>query len=151
MGVKLKWYYSLLLVFLMSCSGTKKYSKNDFFIEKKTYISSYKIAFMYGCLNEATKGNFRKFLEENNDLGLFTEVEVLSHSIVAEARYLGGEYAAKIEPFDYGDGKGKVPNFADCFYYANSHEVDSIINKKYQLFLKSLEGKLMIIEEDGKK
>ena len=39
-------------------------------------------------------------------------------------------------PFDYGDGKGKIPNLSECYLYALSKEIEAIAKKKYRISLK---------------
>ena len=75
---------------------------------------------MSGCLIEGTNGEFSNFLIKNNDLGLFTEVEMLFHSTVSIADSIGRIHAKKIIPFTYGDGKKKIPIFSECVRYALS-------------------------------
>ncbi len=136
MGTKLIFCLVIFNIATMSCSSIHRYSKNDFFVREDDYVKAYKTAVMCGCLNEGTNGNFYKFLEDNKDLGLFTEGDLISHHKVNEASNLGKLYAQKIEPFNYGDGKGKIPNFSRCFLYALSKEVDSIAKKNYWIMLK---------------
>lgn len=137
MGIKLISFAIILFALASSCSSIKKSLKNDFFVKEEDYTKAYKTAFVCGCLNEGTKGNFYKFLQENNDLGLFTEGDLISHFKVNEADSLGRIYSGRIKPFTYGDGQGKVPNFSRCVVFAFSNEIDSIARESYKQMLKS--------------
>jgi len=135
MGIKLISFAILLHVFAYSCNSSKKSRRNDFFIKEDDYTKAYKTAFICGCLNEGTKGNFYKFLRDNNDLGLFTEGDLMSHFKVKEADSLGRIFSSRIKPFTYGDGQGKVPYFSRCILFALSKEVDSIAKESYKQML----------------
>lgn len=137
MGIKLISFTTILFALTCSCSSTKKSLKNDFFVKEDDYTKAYKTAFMCGCLNEGTKGNFYKFLQDNNDLGLFTEGDLISHFKVKEPDSLGRIYSSRIKPFTYGDGQGKVPNFSRCMLFAFSIEIDSIAKESYRQMLSS--------------
>ena len=76
MGTKLSLFATVLFVIASSCISTNKSQDNDFFVKKEDFVKAYKTAFVCGCINEGTKGNFYKFLKDNNDLGLFTEGKV---------------------------------------------------------------------------
>ncbi len=132
MGTKLMCIMVVLAVFGSTCSTTKKNQSNDFFVKEDDYINAFKTAFLCGCLDKGTRGNFYKFLSENNDLGLFTEGDLISHFKVNEADSLGRMYSNRIKPFNYGDGRGKVPNFSRCMGFALSSEIDSIARASYK-------------------
>jgi hypothetical protein len=132
MGTKLILTATVLLILTSACSNIKKSKKTDFFVREKDFIDAYKSAFLCGCINESTQGNFYKFLKENNDLGLFTEGDLISHFKVKEADSLGKVFSNRIELFNYGDGKGKKPIFTSCFYYSLSKEVDSLAKISYR-------------------
>jgi len=136
--MKIKLLFCLAIpYFLISCSSGKKAITNDYFVKEVDYIKAYKAFVFYGCFNEGTKGDFFEFLKKNNDLGLFTETELIFHTSANFADSLGRIYSHKIEPFDYGDGKGKTPNLSACLNYAFSNEIDSIAKIKYRKLLKS--------------
>lgn len=128
--------YLTIFLLIMSCTATKKKISNDFFVKEEDYVKAYKTVVLYGCLNEGTKGNFSNFLKENNDLGLFSEVDMIFHSTANIADSLGCVYSRKIKPFTYGDGQGKIPNFSRCVLYAFSNEVDSFAKESYKQTLK---------------
>lgn len=133
MGTKLSYCYKFLfLLVLLSCTTTRKKTSSGIYVTEKDYIEAYKTSVFYGCMNEGTKGNFSKFLQQENDLGLFTQVEMIFQSNVKEAKTLGQLYSKKIVPFSYGDGAGKVPNFSKCFLYSQSPEVDSFARASYK-------------------
>lgn len=132
MGIKLILFSVLLVILGSSCRSIKKSQENEFFVKKDDFVKAYKTAFMCGCLNEGTKGNFYKFLRDNNDLGLFTEGDLISHFRVNEADSIGQIYSSLINPFTYGDGQGKVPNFSRCMLFAFSNEIDSIAKESYK-------------------
>lgn len=136
MGVKLVLSAIVFFVLAASCNSTKKSQQTDFFVKEDDYVKAYKTAFVCGCINEGTKGNFYKFLRDNNDLGLFTEGDLISHFKVNEADSLGQVYSRKIKPFTYGDGEGKVPNFSRCMLFALGNEIDSIAKASYKQTLK---------------
>ena len=124
-------------LFFFSCTSGRKVISNDYLLKEADYVKAYKAIVFYGCFNEGTKGDFFKFLNKNNDLGLFSEAEVIFHSTANFADSLGRIYSHKIEPFDYGDGKGKTPNLSACLIYAFSDEIDSIAKINYKKLLKS--------------
>ena len=131
MRIKLLFCLSIALS-ILSCSSSKKVNSNDYLVNEKDYIKAYKAFVFYGCFNEGTKGNFSEFLKKNNDLGLFSETEVIFQSTANFADSLGRIYSHKIEPFDYGDGKGKTPNLSACLLYAFSNEIDSLAKINYK-------------------
>ena len=135
MGSKLNLLGIVFFVLVFSCKSVIKNQGNDFFVKKEDYIKAYKTAFVCGCLNQGTKGNFYKFLKDNNDLGLFTEGDLISHSKVKEADSLGRKYSIQITPFTYGDGKDKIPIFSKCMLFAFNTEVDSIANVSYKKYM----------------
>lgn len=135
MGIKLNLLAIVFFALVSSCISTRKGQDNDFFVKKNDYIKAYKTAFVCGCLNEGTKGNFYQFLKDNNDLGLFTEGDLISHFKVNEADSLGRIYSTRIKPFTYGDGQGKIPNFSRCMLFAFSNEIDSIAKESYKQML----------------
>lgn len=135
MGIKLVCCFVFLLL-VASCTTTKKRVSSGYSVSEEDYIKAYKTVVLYGCLNEATKGNFYTFLLQNNDLGLFSEVDMIFHLTASIADSLGKSYSKTIKPFTYGDGQGKVPNFSGCVLYALSKEVDSFAKESYKQALK---------------
>jgi hypothetical protein len=131
MMIKIIYQITAVAFCVISCTAHKKNQSNDFFVKEDDFLKAYKTAFVAGCLNEGTNGNFYKFLNDNNDLGLFTEGDLISHFRVNEADSLGRVYAKRIKTFTYGDGRGKVPNFSGCMHFAFSNEVDSIAKRSY--------------------
>lgn len=127
----------ILLCMVCSCLGSRKQQKNPFYVKKSDYVTAYKTAFMSGCLYASTNGNFYSFLQGNNDLGLFTEADLISHVKVNEADSLGRIYAKKIPLFTYGDGAGKLPGFSRCMVFTLSKEVDSIAKATYRRYVKT--------------
>lgn len=119
-------------VILLACSTSKKNQSSDFFINEEDYIKSYKVAFVCGCINEGTNENFSKFMKENNDLGLFTEVEVISHQKVKEADSIGRKFSLKIKTLNYEDASNKKPIISRCIYYSLGKEVDSLAKESYR-------------------
>jgi hypothetical protein len=136
MGIKLMRFFIIFFVIVVSCAPTKRQASDDFPVKEEDYIKAYKTVVLFGCLNEGTKGSFSSFLKENNDLGLFSEVDMIFHSTANTADSIGREYSKKIEPFTYGDGKGKNPTFSRCVLYALSREVDSLAKESYKQSLK---------------
>lgn len=137
MGTGIK-YYLAILVLLLSCGVSKHNNKsNTFYISEEDYVKAYKTVILSGCLSEGTHGEFSNFLIKNNDLGLFTEVEMLFHSTVNIADSIGRIHAKKIIPFTYGDGNKKIPIFSECVRYALSNEIDKLAKEKYKQYLRS--------------
>lgn len=134
MGVRLKFS---VFFFIMLCLYSCKTHKKDIKLEEEYYIEAYKTSVLYGCLNEATNGNFRKFSTENNDLGLAVPVTVLFHSGTEQATQIGRELSKKIRTIDYSDYEGRKPIFSDCVNLAFSKEIDSIARKKFKEFKKA--------------
>lgn len=137
MGTGIKFYLAILVLFL-SCGISKQNKKsNTVYFSEEDYLKAYKTVILSGCLIEGTNGEFSNFLIKNNDLGLFTEVEMLFHSTVSIADSIGRIHAKKIIPFTYGDGNKKIPIFSECVRYALSKEIDSLAKEKYKQYLRS--------------
>ena len=124
--------FLIVLIILSSCSTSKDFRELYPNMKKKDFIESYQIAFVNGCMNAGTNNNFSRFLWENNDLGLFSEVEFLSHGVVFEAYSIGRLYANKVEPINYSDAGDRRPYFSSCIYYSQSQEVVSLIKRQYK-------------------
>ena len=137
MGIKLIYRCCLFVILLSACTTTKNRASNDFSINEDDYIKSYKIALVCGCINEGTKENFTKFIVDNNDLGLFTEAEVISHQRVKEADSVGRVYSRTIKPLNYVDAGDKKPYVSRCIYFALGREVDSLAKESYKRTLKA--------------
>ena len=135
MGIKLIYSFVLFIV-VLSCTTTKKQVSSEYTVREDDYIKAFKTVVLYGCLNEGTKGDFYKLLSQHNDLGLFSEVDVMFHSNANIADSLGRLYSKSIKPFEYGDGKGKVPNYSRCVLYALSNTVDSLAKESYKQLLR---------------
>jgi hypothetical protein len=135
MGIKLICCLGISLT-IAACSMNRKTVSNVNLVSEEDYVKAYKTVVLYGCINEGTKGKFSTFLIENNDLGLFSEVDMIYHSGANIADSLGRVFAKTIRPFDYGDGKGKVPNYSRCVLYALSREIDSVAKESYRQMLK---------------
>jgi len=71
-------------------------------------------------------------MKENNDLGLFTEVEVISHQKVKEADSIGRKFSHNIKTLNYEDAGNKKPITSRCIYYSLSKEVDSLAKDSYR-------------------
>ncbi len=132
MGIKLVKLAYMSCLFLLACNASKRNKASDFSVNKEDYIKSYKVAFICGCINEGTKEKLANIIKENNDLGLFTEVEVMSHQKVKEADSIGRTFSYKIKPLNYGDANNKKPIISRCIYYSLSNEVDSLAKASYR-------------------
>lgn len=129
MGTKLKVkIITMLCVLTISCSS----KKNVMYESKGEFIQAFKVSVLYGCINEATNGEFQKFSINNNDLGLALEVSVLFHSETEYAIKIGEELSKKIRTINYSDYQGKKPIFSDCVNFAFSKEIDSLALAKYK-------------------
>lgn len=134
MGVRLKVGVIFFVLFCFcSCKTSKKKVKD----EEYSYVQAYKTSVLYGCLNEATNGNFQKFSIENNDLGLAQESEIIGKIEVTEITNIGGKLSKKIRVIDYSDYEGRKPIFSDCVGFAFSKEIDSVARKKFKEFKKA--------------
>lgn len=121
---------------IASWSTNRKTVSNENVLSEEDYVKAYKTVVLFGCINGGTNGKFSTFLVENNDLGLFTEVDMIYHAVVNIADSLGRDFAKTIKPFEYGDGKGLVPIYSRCFLYALSKEIDSVAKVSYREMLK---------------
>lgn len=130
MGTKLT--YLLLIVIFYSCKSTKP----QWPTQERDYIDAYKKAVLYGCLNESTGGNFQKMLIENDDLCLYTEVQIIYHDTYEKAKSHGSNYARTIEKVSLPDIENKIPGFSQCVSYAFGREVDSIARASYKIYKK---------------
>jgi hypothetical protein len=134
----MKKLFFVLSVFILTSSCSRKiFSSKDYLVKETDYVNAFRAFVFANCLNEGTRGNFSKFLEKNNDLGLFSETEIIFHSTAKFADTLGRAYSHKIVPFEYGDGKGKIPNLSECYLYSLSNEIDSIAKVSYRKSLKN--------------
>lgn len=132
MGIKLIYRCCWMVIFLSACTAAKNRCSHDFSQNEEDYIKSYKIAFVCGCINEGTKENFTRFMADNNDLGLFTEAEIISHQRVNEADSVGRVYSRMIKPLNYADAGDKKPFVSRCIYFVLGREVDSLAKESYR-------------------
>ena len=130
-----------ILVFLILFSGCGTPDSANKNASKEQYVLAYKKAVLYGCIDEATNGNFSEFTRKNNDLGLAVAVAVLHHSETQSARETGAHLSKKIKSSTYMDHEGRKPIFDQCVNFAFSNEIDSLAILEYQKFQKN-EGKL---------
>lgn len=115
MGVKLERNVIVLIwLITISCSSIKEVMYQS----KEAFVQAFKVSVLYGCLNEATNGEFQKFSLHNNDLGIAQEVSILYHSENEYAIEIGQELSKKIEEINYSDYQGKKPIFSDCVNFA---------------------------------
>jgi|TARA_R110000868_G_scaffold367410_2_gene630381 hypothetical protein len=121
-----------IFTFLCSCNTNKRLG-----FSKEEYITAYKKAVIYGCLDKASNGNFVKFSEENNDLGTTLETVILYNTQSVEAQNLGANLSKNIKIIDYADYEGRAPIFSDCLDLAFSKSVKSIAKEKYRQRKKS--------------
>lgn len=124
----------ILLYVFISCKTSQKVIVSN--SEEESFVQAYKTNVFYGCVDEATGGNFNKFSKENNDLGLATTVAILNHDNNKIATDYGRNISKKIRTIDYADYDGKKPIFADCLAFAFSKETDSIARLKFNSSLK---------------
>ena len=132
MGTKLV-YFVLLFICITACKSTNSKVPS----EKEYYIEAYKKAVLYGCLDERTSKDFTKMLVKHNDLGLYTEVQILFHSECEKAETLGANFARQLQPAHLPDAENMIPGYRDCVSYAFSKEVDSIARSAYAIRLKN--------------
>lgn len=100
----LKMRICLIIISLCLLSCKVRVSQADSL--EHDYVESYKKAVLYGCLNEVTEGDFQKSLIKNNDLGLYTEAQVLFHAVCDRAKQRGENYAHSIETVSLPDAEG---------------------------------------------
>lgn len=129
MGIKLITITMSFLCF--GCSTSKQTKTNTVNKDKDYYIQSFKIAVIYGCIDESTSKNFQKFITENKDAGLFTIADFISHDRVKEAKLLGELFSKQIKPIEYADAMYKKTFFESCISYGFSKYIDSIANVRY--------------------
>ncbi|MFD2696581.1 hypothetical protein ACFSQ0_01100 [Mesonia sediminis] len=131
MGTKLNPL--ILFLLLISCK-TEKVTNDTVGSTEKEYVIAFKKSVLMGCLNEITNNEFGKSLyNEYNDIGLYTEVAIISHGNVDYASSLGSKYYEKLEPVNYPDVTGKKQGYSKCINYAfYNEEIDSIAKAKYR-------------------
>lgn len=118
-----------VILTLLSCNAKKEPQYQS----KEAFLQAYKTSVFFGCIDEATNGNFSEFSRENNDLGLAPQVAVIYHAETQQARELGTELSKRIKPSSYMDYEGRAPIYSDCVSYAFfSAEVDSIARAEYK-------------------
>jgi hypothetical protein len=138
MGTKLIITIAAIFVTLfISCSGSQKFKKSDYYIKETDFINSYKTAFICGCINGATNDSLKTFMANIGDNGLFTDIEMISYSIVKEADSTGRLYSKKIVPINYEDAGYRKPIVAGCIKLGLSKDVDKIAKVRYKRILKS--------------
>ncbi|MGB3592108.1 MAG: hypothetical protein WBA16_10530 [Nonlabens sp.] len=126
---KLLIYSTILFLFSFSSAQNK-----DIDVPRKDFVQTYKEGVFMGCLDKAHKGKFSKFLWENNDLSTAPTLAVLQHSELSRAEALGAKFSETIKPYEYADYEGRSPWFTSCLRYAfQSHQVDSIANREYNI------------------
>jgi len=121
----------ILVIAFLSCK-TQKIKNNSFSEEEELYVLAFKKEVLYSCINEKTNREFYRFLDNYNDLGLYTEVAILYHDIADKASSFGKKYSKNIKPVNYPDAENKVPIFRDCVNYAFGKEIDSIARITYK-------------------
>lgn len=136
MGIKLITMCYLCSILLLSCRMNKDGIQSEFTSNVDDYVKSYKIAFTCGCINEGTGEGLSKLIRESNDLGLFTEAEVLSGKRISQADSLGRLYSYRVKALDHEDLGGKKPYVSRCLYFAFSNEIDSLAKESHKLTLK---------------
>ncbi len=128
----IKTIYGFAVFILVSCKSTK----SQWLTEEEYYLEAYKKSVLYGCLNESTRGNFQKMLIENDDLCLYTEVQIIYHDTYEKAKSHGSNYARTLEKVSLPDIENKIPGFSQCVSYAFGREVDSIARASYKIYKK---------------
>ncbi len=124
---------TLIIVTLMGLSSCKS-AKPQWPTEEEYYLEAYKKSVLYGCLHEATNADFGEMMEAKNDLGLYTEAQVLFHFTCDAAVALGKDYSHTIETVSYPDVEGKKPIYSQCVSYAFGREVDSMARASYRKY-----------------
>lgn len=119
-------YFFVLVLLLLSCQSVKNKS------EEQDYVLAYKTSVLYGCMN-GSNNSFNNYLKSTNDLGLFTEAEVLKHAEAETAIKLGEKFSLTIKPLNYDDAGNKVPIYSSCVSYAFSAEIDSMAKAQYKI------------------
>jgi hypothetical protein len=127
--------FLILSIILTSCYCSKHTISKSANINKSDYVNAFKAYVFSGCFNESTNEKFNKFLIANNDLGLFSENEIIFHSVSNFADSIGREFSRNIKPFDYGDGQGLMPNYSGCYLFSLSEKIDSLAIIKYNNYL----------------
>ena len=120
----------ILFFVLISCKTSQKVNVSD--SDEESFVQAYKTSVFFGCVDEATNGNFNKFSKENNDLGLATTVAILNHANNEVAMNYGRNGSKKIRTIEYADYDGKKPIFADCLAFASSKETHSIARLEFK-------------------
>lgn len=129
MDIRIKMICSISLTLMMfSC----KAQQNIVDKKEEDYVLAYKKTVLFGCLNEATNGEFQNFSKNNNDLGLSVEVAVLFHHEAKEAKKIGKKLSKKIRTIDYDDYEGRKPIYSDCVSFAFNKEIDSIARVQFK-------------------
>ena len=117
----------LIGLLLIQC----KTIKESIYESEEAFVKAFKISALYGCLNEATQGEFGTTLRKYDDLGLAAQVAVLYHEENAIARELGEEFSKTIESHFYYEGQRFI--FNDCVKWAMyGNQVDSIATDYYR-------------------
>jgi hypothetical protein len=130
MGTRLN--FLILILFLVSCDTEK--ATEDVGSTEKEYVIAFKKSVLLGCLNGITNQELGESLHNKyNDIGLYTEVAIISHGNVDYASSLGSQYYEKLETVNYPDVKGRKQGYSNCIDYAfYSEEIDSIAKAKYR-------------------
>lgn len=121
--------FILMLSLLGSCVNNTEDSA-----ELSDYINSYKKVVFYECVNAGTNRKLYEFSLNNGDLGYATEVSVIQHKEIENAKQIGIKLSSKIREIDFTDYEGRKPIFSDCLDFAFSNYVDSIARSKFNLY-----------------
>lgn len=121
----------LCIAIFTSCSPSKKLSNSNFNVSREDFVKAYKISFICGCLNQASDNKLSDYLKQQNDPGLFSEIDQIGYFVVKEADSIGRLYASKISRINYEDAGFGRPVFSGCIYYGLTKEIDSIAKKAF--------------------
>lgn len=140
MGTKLTiTFLSILLCFsMLSCMHEKRIQKSDYYVPEKDYFDSYRTAVICGCINSLTNDSLNVFMTQLNDIGLFSDIDLISLATAKEADSLGRKLSRSITPVEYVDAGYKKAIFSGCIKTGLSKTVDSIISLKYKQLIRSL-------------
>jgi|SRR6218665_480672 len=131
MGIRIIIAGILLITLNAGCKTAKQTGSTDY-STREEFVKAYKVAFICGCLNEGTKEGFKDFMTRSNDLGLFTEAQLISPERVIEADSIGRAFSKQIKPLNYADAGDKIPYVSRCITYALGKQVDSLAQKRFK-------------------
>ncbi len=117
--------------------------KSDYYVSESAFSKSFKSIFICACIDNLTNDSLKTFMKNTNDIGIFTDIEIVSYSIAKEADSIGRIFSSKIIPIHYEDAGFGKPIVSGCINLGLSEEVNRYLKKRYKKYLKDIRIKVI--------